>query len=235
MTSSTTRVLTDLLRANGATLGLFWAMLYALFATIGVIVSATVGLNESVWVGSRWWPQFFVLAMGIMVVSTQLRIYLANGILRRDFVLGGIGYGLVVAVVCGAGTQLGFVVERAFLNAAGATPFTGPIDFAASPLRIASAALEFTGMYAAYFFGGLLIAAVFQRAGAVWGIASIVPALLPAAAVETALWNIGPLPGLADALAADPAPIVLAAAVVLVALVILTGRRLLRDVAVPSK
>lgn len=174
-----TRVAADLLKAQWWVAAIAWGGLYLFFGTIGVIVAATAGLEQSVWVGACWWTQYLMMAAGVMVTVQHLRVYVAGGVTRRVFGRGAVLFGLAASAVFGAAMELGFVVERGIAWAAGAPMFSAAADFVASPANMLRSALEFGLLHAAYFFAGWVIAATFHRHGVIAGLAVIVPAMLP--------------------------------------------------------
>ncbi|GAA0642307.1 hypothetical protein GCM10010174_76090 [Kutzneria viridogrisea] len=77
---------------------LFWflALAAAVAVLVGVLATVSAALNHSIWekiaVGAAL---YFPLALAIMTVPVQLRVYVANDSTRRAFTLGAIG-GLVL-------------------------------------------------------------------------------------------------------------------------------------------
>ncbi|ADD42251.1 hypothetical protein [Stackebrandtia nassauensis] len=178
-TARPVRVTANLLRSQWWVAAIFWGGLYLLFLTIGVIVSATAGMKESVWIGACWWSQYLMLAAGTVVTSQYVRIFVGHGVTRRTLTIGAVLYGLAGSALFGVLMELGFLAERGIAMAQGLPPFPAATEFVASPARMLESTVEFTLLHVAYFFAGWLISVTFYRHGGVAGIAVIVPALLP--------------------------------------------------------
>ncbi|HZE37285.1 MAG TPA: hypothetical protein VE172_00585 [Stackebrandtia sp.] len=188
-TNRATAVAADLVRAQGYIVLLFWGAMIALFGVISTLVNILGTSHSSAWVGARWWPQFFLLSMGVQLTAQFLRIHVSHGVTRRAFALGGVLYGVGMSVFSGIVMQLGFVVERAVFAANGWEQFHDQVDIVASPLRAMGSGLEFVALYAAYFFAGWLISTCFYRLGVVIGLLSIIPAVAPSVTMELLQWH----------------------------------------------
>ncbi|MFD0559708.1 hypothetical protein FB566_0360 [Stackebrandtia endophytica] len=224
--------LVHLLRGHGTTTVTFWGIVIGLALVAEPIVITAADDPNSVWQGFRWAPQYFMLFLGVMLVTTHLPVQVAHGLTRS----AALRAGTIVAAVLSAGSaillQLGFVVERAVYNSLGLVQFADGIDLVESPGRIIVSTVEFFGLYLAYFFGGWAIAAGYYRLGGWYGTLLIIPAAVPAAVAEYSHWNGGLLVG---ATGQAQAWLAVAAVIALVGLLWTYVRALTRTVPIRAK
>jgi hypothetical protein len=209
----------------------FWvmALLYTGGLAIGDAIAMTVITRVtdppfSLWVmvfgtGARYW----LLIMGILLVSMYLRPFVANGITRRDFMVGSAAAGATMAVVLALLVPAGHAVEWAVLQIGGS-----PAEY--PELTASLAGREFVHVLAsglAFLASGLAITAGFYRYGGWPGILFLIPGLVPMGIAESLL-------GLGDRGELDArfvsVAVALLAAFAAIALVALMYQRLMRDV-----
>lgn len=214
----------ELLRALRLAVASFWLIMLVLFLIIGIFVAASGPDPTSVWTGARWAPQYFLGGAGFTLAAQHLRIHVSHGVTRRHYIVGGIWSGIAVSVIFGVVMELGFVLERVIYHANDWIQFDGTKDLAASPGAVAVATVEFTVMYAAYFFAGWLIGSGYYRFRAWTATLLMIPAVLPPLVIESMQWRGGPVYFLIDRLGigALTTPAYLAAGSVLVAATVWT-------------
>jgi hypothetical protein len=188
-------VLSHLIRGYGYTMVAFWGIMIALLVVIESLVIVLADNPTSVWQGFRWAPQFFLLCIGIMMVTNHLPVQIAHGITRSVVLRAGSLIALAVSASSAIIIQLGFLAERAVYNSLGLVQFTDSIDLVESPGRIIVSTAEFTVLYLAYFIAGWAIAAGFYRLGGWYGTLLIAPAAVPALLADFFHWNGGILVG----------------------------------------
>jgi|GEM_PF-5116495 len=178
-----------LARSYGFVAGAFWAIMIVLLVVVETLVLVFADDPSSVWQGFRWAPQYFLLFMGVMLVTTYLPIQVAHGITRSIAIRAGSLIAVVISVAFAVVLELGFLAERGLYNALGLVQFPDSIDLVASPERILLSITEFSVLYLAYFVGGWAIAAGFYRFGGWIGTLMIAPAAAPALLAEMSQWN----------------------------------------------
>jgi hypothetical protein len=125
--------------------------------------------------------KYWLLVVGTMLVSMHLRQFVSNGVTRRDFIVGGAAFGLVVVVAFAALVPIGHGVEQALLSLGGSLSPDYPRFSAGTAVR------EFGNVLPgqlAFFGSGLAISAGFYRYGGWPGILFLVPGAIPLAIAE---------------------------------------------------
>ncbi|MCA2217221.1 hypothetical protein [Jidongwangia harbinensis] len=168
----------------------FWCTV-AVVAAVGTAVLAQVAeVKLSLWIiiaghGLKWW----LLVIGVMLVATHFKLYLANGVTRRDFLLGAGVFGAITAVGYAAMVPIGHGVEWLVWTAFGGPPESYPAFSAAGAVR------EFGHLLPAalgWLVSGALITAGFYRFRWWAGLLLLVPAALPLAVTDALLGIFGP-------------------------------------------
>jgi hypothetical protein len=163
------------------------ALWFLAIMVVGVAIGMTVvsRLTDptfSLWLvmagtAARYW----LGVVGVLLISLNLRQFVANGITRHDFLAGAALFGLVAAVLFALAVPLGHGAEDLLLG--GGEPLY-PATSLGTGLRefghILPASL-------AFLVTGTAAAAGFYRYGAWGGLALLLPALLPVAAAEALL------------------------------------------------
>lgn len=185
-----------------------------------VVVDRIGEVDSGFWFPIGYTARYWCGVIGILLVVTMMRPYLANGVTRRDYTLGAGMFGVSIALYFTVVLGVGQVVERWAYDAAGFTPRSYE---ALSLLDVAGRVLP---IFLAYLISGALIGAAFYRFGGWRGALLTLPAVLPTVLVD---WMIGfegqddnPLPYL-------PSILIVLAAIALGALAL---RLLTRNVAI---
>lgn len=128
--------------------------------------------------------KYWLLVVGIMLVTTNLRQFVANGATRREFLLAVAALGLAIAVAVAILIPLGHGLENAVFamadrRAAGYPSFSAGRAFDEFGRSLAGSL--------AYFVSGGLFGAVFYRYSPWSGIAQLIPAAVPLFASQALL------------------------------------------------
>ncbi|MEV4709190.1 hypothetical protein [Actinoplanes sp. NPDC049316] len=177
-----TTVLTTLLRMYRPTL--LW---FAGFLVVGVtVIDAVVGRFAeqpfSLWMfvaGSA--VKYWLGVVGVTLVAVNLRQFVAAGITRRDFIAGGLLFGVLLAVAFALFVPVGHGFEYALRGGADGVPTDYPQW---SPGVAVSEFGHILPSCLAYLVAGAAASAGFYRFGAWGGLPLLVPALVPVAASE---------------------------------------------------
>jgi len=148
-----------------------------------VVIGVTIGIHQFGQVDLSIWRlvageavKYWLLVLGTLIVAIHLKLYVANGVTRRDFLFGAGAFGLVTAVVFAALVPIGRGAEWLLRSAFG-------VASAGYPDLTAGDALRDLGLYAAPAIGwlvtGALIAAGFYRYQWWGGLLLIIPFALP--------------------------------------------------------
>jgi hypothetical protein len=210
------------------------ATLFFLCLAVVVAVAATVVNAVLADVRTSWWSlvggeavRTFMLILGVMLVATHLRLYVANGVTRRTFVLGaGVFAALLAAGLAGV-LLLGHGVEQLLWSAFGTVPADYPRFTPAEAANQLGHALP--GALAGLVTGAL-VAAAFYRFTWWVGLLLVVPGVLPLASASILL-------GLYTEISEGPFSVPVAVGVAVTLMLTLAGawliRRFLGDVAIP--
>jgi hypothetical protein len=168
----------------------FWCALAVVTAVVTAVLARVAEVNLSLWIvvaghATKWW----LLVVGVMLVAAHFKLYLANGVTRRDFVLGAGVFGTVTALGYAALVPIGHGVERLVWTAFGDPPESYPAFSAAGALREFAHLLPAT---LAWLVSGALITAGFYRFRWWAGLLLLVPAALPLAVTDALLGIFGP-------------------------------------------
>lgn len=104
--------------------------------------------------------KYWLLVVGIMLVTVSLRQFVANGTTRREFLTGAAAFGLLTALAFALAVVLGHGLESVLLDAAGVRG--GPYPAASLPALAGELGQVLPGALA-YPVTGALIAAGFYR------------------------------------------------------------------------
>jgi len=165
----------------------FWSlMIFGVAIGVGVIVTVTEP-RFSLWLlvaGSA--AKYWLSVVGVLLVSTHLRQFVATGVTRRAFLAGSAVFGLAAAWLFTLIVTTGHGIEQSLLTLTRHGPL--PADY---PLLSAgSAASEFFHVLPgelAFLVSGAAIAAGFYRFGPLPGLLLILPGLVPALVAELLL------------------------------------------------
>ncbi|GAA0458583.1 hypothetical protein Ade02nite_07960 [Paractinoplanes deccanensis] len=161
----------------------FGAIILAVEAIGLVVIGNTVGPSKfSFWIvmagaALKYWP----LVAGILLISLHLRLFVANGVTRGEF-LGGLAmFGVALTALLAAVVTAGHGVESLLL---GALDLRGP-DYPVFTLTGAPA--EFGHLLPgsmAYMVTGMLVTAGFYRFNPWIGVLLIIPGAIPLAVAD---------------------------------------------------
>jgi hypothetical protein len=147
------------------------------------VIERTVGQSTfSFWLvmagsASKYWP----LVVGIILLSLHMRLFVANGITRGEF-LGGVAlFGVAVTVLFAALVTIGHAVESVLLSA---LDLRGPTYPAFMLGRAASEFGHLLPSSMAYMVTGLLVTAGFYRFSPWVGVPLIIPGAIPLAVAD---------------------------------------------------
>ncbi|MGN9911671.1 hypothetical protein ACTMTJ_29440 [Phytohabitans sp. LJ34] len=163
----------------------YWAIMIPVYAAIVIAIVTAGDTDVSIWAtsgGSA--PKYFLLAVGVMLTTVHLPVYVGNGVTRRDFAYGASIFILVVAGLYAVLMTLGYVFEYSVYSAA---DLMGNL---ADPYPVRSVGDGLTQLVAEFFVAitylccGWLMSTCFYRFGTWWGIVLIPVTLLPAVVTE---------------------------------------------------
>jgi hypothetical protein len=205
----------------------FWCTLVVGVTIADVIIETVADPGFSLWLaiaGSA--AKYWLGVVGVMLISTNLRHFVAGGITRRDFLAGSGLFGLVASLLFAAIVPIGHGVE------AGLRGLNGPLPTDYPHFSVSVALGEFAHQLPsclAFLVTGAAVTAGFYRFGAVGGFALLIPALLPVAFAEVLLGidNAGELGS-----RFVPVAVAVLLTVVATALVVLLAQRTLRHTAI---
>ncbi|UQU66189.1 hypothetical protein COUCH_07860 [Couchioplanes caeruleus] len=125
--------------------------------------------------------KYWLGVVGVTLVAVHLRQFVAAGITRRDFIVGGLLFGVLLAVAFALLVPVGHGFEYALRGGADGVPAGYPHW---SPSVAVSEFGHVLPSCLAYLVTGAAAGAGFYRFGAWGGLALLVPALVPVAAAE---------------------------------------------------
>jgi hypothetical protein len=206
------------------------------FLCLVTVVAVTVNLVNAALADVRfsWWSlvggeavRCFMLVLGVTLVATHLRLYVANGVTRRTFLLGaGVFAALHAAGLAGV-LLLGRGAEQLLWSAFGSLPADYPRF---SPAEAASLLGHVLPGALAGLVTGALVAAAFYRFTWWVGLLLVVPGVLPLVSAAILL-------GLYTGVAQRPFAVPVAVGVAVTLTLTLAGawlvRRFLGEVAIP--
>jgi hypothetical protein len=168
----------------------FWCTLAVVTVIVTAVFAGFGEVNLSLWMviaghAMKWW----LLVVGVLLVATHFKLYLVNGVTRRDFLLGAGVFGTVTAVGYAALVPIGHGVERLVWTAFGDPPEAYPAFSAAEALRDFG---HFLPAALGWLASGALITAGFYRFGWWGGLLLLVPGALPLGVTEALLGIFGP-------------------------------------------
>lgn len=175
------------LRGAGVTVGIWFWVIYALYA-VGIIVGNAAAGNDleisalDATIGASRWPMIW---LGISASVGILALHVSAGGSRRSLFEGVLRGALVVGAGFGAVTTLVLLGERLLSTSLGMTwRRLGALPFD-SPVAVLGTALAEALVITTYILVGASIGAGFTHLGA-WGGLLIVPLAVPAVLVDLA-------------------------------------------------
>jgi hypothetical protein len=161
----------------------FLGMVVVAVAVANVVITRFLEPGFSVWLVAGSIGNYWLMVVGILLVTMHLRQFISNGVTRRDFLIGAAVFGLTLAVLFAVWVPLGHGVESASLGLGGRVGADYP------PFSFAVAVREFGHALPsalAYGVAGIAVSAGFYRYGR-WGLLTLLPALLPIPATQAFL------------------------------------------------
>ena len=155
----------------------FAVILVAAEVIVVSLVTLAGPLEPSMWlVLAGTAAKYWLLVAGIMLVSTHLRLFVANGATRHEFLVAAALFALVVSVGFAVAVAVGHALESAVLGALDERATNYPV-FVASDLP--NEVGRMIPVSLAYFVAGAMAAAGFYRFRKWVGVVLIIPALVP--------------------------------------------------------
>jgi hypothetical protein len=205
----------------------FFLVFFALIGTIAIFGS----VGESIWEVSQRLVRVFALGIGLWLTGGALTLHVAHGSTRRDFMRRCTGYVVVFAIMLGALTTLGFLLEAAFYRANGWThPMPGPLgeDLSLAVRRILPTYAVIMALWTAI---GTMLAAGYCRIGRISLLITIPLGLATVVLTESALrtrYSL-PRPDLVDISLTVSFPAAVALTIAAAAATLTVARALVRD------
>lgn len=202
----------------------FWSAAIVGVGTALAVVLRFADLPFSLWLliaGSA--AKYWLSVIGVLLVSSHLRQFVATGVTRRGFLAGAGLFGLIGALLFTAVVTAGHGIEQWVQELARPLPDGYPL------LSVGSEVLHVLPPELAYLVSGAAITAGFYRFGPLRGLLLILPGVLPAA-VSEGLLGRGPRGEPVTRLL--PLGLAVAASLLVTALVAVICQRLIRDVTI---
>jgi hypothetical protein len=146
-----------------------WAIVAAAWVVITFVLDRAGGVEGSTWDTVDQGPRWFLFAMALIMVGGYLPAHVANGMTRRSFTTALGAAMAVTSVGYAALWTLGWAVERAVFTARGWPTASRAEHLAGSDGPLVLLGLEGLVVFAIYAASGMLVGAVYYRAGAWWG------------------------------------------------------------------
>lgn len=167
-----------------AWLGFVWLAASVVYAIVLFAVARWGTVDQSLWPSvAAGWQRYLIFGAGVTVMTTFLRMLVRNGVTRRTVsAAAAIAMGVIAGIVAGW-TMAGYAIERAVYDANG-WPQTLRSDAVFAWGDLPRVGVDTVLVIAAYYAAGWIVGACFYRWGLVGGLVRLLPALLPAAAME---------------------------------------------------
>ncbi|MDG4764251.1 hypothetical protein O7632_09055 [Solwaraspora sp. WMMD406] len=205
MSAPAWKVCRTLLRRSLPLAGAYWAILYLVWAVVIGLIARFGTVEASMWqnMGLQA-PRWFTFVFGVTALGAYLPMFVAQGVTRRDALIGSWGFLLPYAVGFAAVTTVGFGVEYLTFDAFGLLGgLTEPYPVGSAG-EVAALWLEYGLVNVGYTAAGALCAIAYHVLNPWWATLLLPLTLLPAFVVELAFrteWTgvaFGRLLGLGD-------------------------------------
>lgn len=199
-----------MLVAQGAYLAMVWAGYLALFVAVTIAIAIFGSLHTSVWEQASQLFRWFALFIGVYLTGTYLRLAVAHGRTRREFMAQASAFLAVYSALVAALMTLGFLVETAIYRLGGWPQTLARDHLFDSPDQLGRIFVAYWLVLAVWTVVGAMIAAAFHRNGplGVLGMAVGVLLIMP---TELAVgFNSVPVGSALVELARAPAPAIVA-------------------------
>jgi hypothetical protein len=197
--------------------------------TLGIAVALTAVLTFADVTFSLWGMiagmamQYWLAVIGVLLVSSHLKQFVATGVTRREFLTGAALFGLLSAVLFAVVATAGHGLEQWAVNLAEPLPAGYPA------VSVVSEFLHVLPGMLAFLVSGATITAGYYRFGPLPGFLLTVPGVLPVAVSEVLLGHGDHGEPITRLL---PFGLALAVSLLVTALVAVICHRLIRDVAI---
>jgi hypothetical protein len=181
-----------MLVAQGAFLAMVWAGYLALFVAVTVAIAVFGSVRTSVWEQASQLPRWFTLFIGVYLTGTYLRLAVAHGRTRREFMAQASAFLVAYSALFAVLMTLGFVVETAIYRLGGWPQTLNRDHLFTSPGQLGRIFVAFWLVFAVWTVVGAMIAAAFHRNGLL-GVLGIAAGLLLIVPTELAV-GFNPVP-----------------------------------------
>lgn len=152
-------------------------------AAVTAVADSSGSLSFSLWLvvagtGAKYW----LGVIGVLMISLQLKTFIANGVSRRAFLAGATVFGLGLTLVVTLLAPLGHLVEWALTAWLADVPGSYPV------FTLPAAMSEFGHLLpgnVAMIVTGAAVTAGYYRFGGLGGLLAMIPGLLPMAVTES--------------------------------------------------
>jgi hypothetical protein len=194
----------------------FLCAVAVIVAAVSIVAARVSDTGFGFWLitsghATKWW----LLIMGILLFATYLKLYVANGVTRHDFLLGSALFGGLTAVGFAVLLPIGHGIEQLVWMLVGTPPAGYPAFSAAEAVREFG---HYLPIELGFLVSGAFIGAAFYRFAWWAGLLLILPGIMPALAADALLGGVG-----ADPPAARGLPYAGALAVSLVVTVLMAA------------
>lgn len=173
------------LRSQLVVWGWFWLTLVVIAVGILVVTVRVSDVGHSVWDYLSAAPRWFTFTLLVLLVTAGVGPYVAHGLTRRAFVRLDAVVAVVTAVAFAACWTLGQAVEVAVFRAQGWPTVVQRADHLYTDgAQLGLVALEALGTLLVYAAAGVLVGAVYYRAGGWWGTLTLPLTLAPLALAQ---------------------------------------------------
>lgn len=177
-----------------------WLAVVVLTVIIAAVITSYKEVTGSIWEPLTQLPRWFAFGTGIWLTGVYLRVHVAHGQTRRDFMRQGSVYIVAISVLVAVLTTLSYLIELGIYRI-----FGWPQDFSRDYLfdsagQVGPILLTYVLVYLVWTVVGAMIAATFLRL--YWyGLVVMVPlgvALIIAVEIAVGARYFGPLDIVAD-------------------------------------
>jgi hypothetical protein len=142
---------------------LLWVAFFALIMVVTGAIAIFGEIRNSVWEQATQLPRWFAFGTGIWLTGVYLRVYVAHGQTRSDFMRRASVFVVAFAAVLAGLTTLGFLLELALYRMAGWSQTFSREYLFDSAGQIGPILLTFLLVYLVWTVMGALLAAAFRR------------------------------------------------------------------------
>ncbi|GGO65836.1 hypothetical protein [Nonomuraea cavernae] len=140
-----------------------WAGFYVLVVVITVAIATFGTLTQSVWEQAMQVPRWFVLSVGVSLVTRFMPMYIANGQTRRVFGLHAAVTALLLSGFYALLMVVGYLLEWLLYDLAGWTQALDRPHLFTEPTQVPLVLVEYLTEFLAWTGAGILIASAYYR------------------------------------------------------------------------